>query len=255
MTDWRCSVLKKILISVSVFAGVLLLVLTWITSRYIDQEEIFRAKNEMLQLKATRDSIYALVALKDSLQRSLQIQVNDLQSEASTLRQQVATLERVRIDQQSGIRSIRGKDELLDTLRQTFPQIKRTLRASEVYDPENRVFVEYLMVPLWFHETFVIEHNNSENYKRQRDKLQTVDSLNTNIIVLKDSVYHLERDKTLAFKSGYDSAYTKYEMMSQKYINLLEKPPEISFGFPSWGTIVGTAAVGVIIGTQLEKRK
>ncbi len=247
--------LKKILIGVSVFAGVLLLALTWITSRYIDQEEIFRAKNEMMQLKSTRDSIYALVALKDSLQRSLQIQVNDLQSEASTLRQQVATLERVRIDKQSGIRSIRGKEELLDTLRQTFPQIKRTLRASEVYDPENQVFVEYLMVPLWFHETFIIEHNNSENYKQQRDKLQTVDSLNTNIIVLKDSVFHLERDKTLAFKSGYDSAYTKYEMMSQKYINLLERPPEVSFGFPSWGSLVGSAAVGVIIGTQLEKRK
>ncbi|MEO8168083.1 MAG: hypothetical protein ABI623_07545 [bacterium] len=229
--------LKKILIGVSVFAGVLLLALTWITSRYIDQEEIFRAKNEMMQLKSTRDSIYALVALKDSLQRSLQIQVNDLQSEASTLRQQVATLERVRIE------------------KQTFPQIKRTLRASEVYDPENQVFVEYLMVPLWFHETFIIEHNNSENYKKQRDKLQTVDSLNTNIIVLKDSVFHLERDKTLAFKSGYDSAYTKYEMMSQKYINLLERPPEVSFGFPSWGSLVGSAAVGVIIGTQLEKRK
>ena len=87
----------------------LMLVLTYITARYIDQEEIFRAKNEMLQLKATRDSIYALVALKDSLQRSLQIQVDELQSEASTLRQQVVTLERVRIDRQSGIRAIRGK--------------------------------------------------------------------------------------------------------------------------------------------------
>ena len=55
--------LKKLLIAVTVFAVLLMLALSWITARYVDQEEILRAKTEMDRLRATRDSIYAFVAV------------------------------------------------------------------------------------------------------------------------------------------------------------------------------------------------
>jgi hypothetical protein len=247
--------LKKLLIAVTVFAVLLMLALSWITARYVDQEEILRAKTEMDRLRATRDSIYAFVAVKDSMQEELQVLVKSLNANVNRLRVERDSLERARIDKQFGVRQIRGKEALLDTLRGTFPEVRNTLRLSEVYDKENDVFLEYLMTPLWFYETFVIDHKNSENYKQQRNKLLVVDSLQTHISTLKDSVFHLEQEKSRAYKNGYDEAYAKYDTLNHKYIDLLQKPPQVNIGLPTWGTILGSAAVGVVIGTQLEGRK
>lgn len=248
--------LKKLLIAVTVVAVLLMLALTYITARYVDQEEILRAKTEMLGLKATRDSIYALVARKDSLQRELQEEVSDLQADATALRQQVSALEEERKQRQLDVRRLKKKEDLQEKLSRTYPEMgSKPWGVTEVYDKENDVSIEYFMIPLWFTETFIIEHQNSENYKQQRDKLLLVDSLQNHVIVLKDSVFHLEQEKSRAYKSGYDEAYAKYDTLNHKYIELLQKPPQINLGLPSWGTILGSAAAGVLIGTQLEGRK
>lgn len=248
--------LKKLLIGVTVFAIVLMLALTYLTARYVDQEEILRAKTEMATLKAARDSIYSLVARKDSLQKQLQEEVTDLQADAAALREQVSTLEQQRKQGQLEVRQLKKKEDLQEKLSKTYPEMgSKPWGVTEVYDRENDVSIEYFMIPLWFTETFIIEHQNSENYRQQRNKLLLVDSLQTSVIVLKDSVFHLEQEKSHAYKSGYDDAYAKYDTLNQKYVELLQKPPQVNFGLPGWGAIVGSAAVGVLIGTQLEGRK
>ena len=248
--------IKNLLIAVTVFAVLLMLALSYLTARFVDQEEILRARTEASGLKAARDSIYALVARKDSLQEILQEEVINLQGEATLLRKQVAALEEERKQQQLQVRQMRKKEDLQKKLSKTYPEMgKEPWGVTEAYDSENDVSIEYFMIPLWFTETFIIEHQNSENYKKQRDKLLTLDSLQAAVITLKDSVYRLEIEKSLAYKAGYDTAYSKYTALNEKYIELLQKPPSVDLGFPSWGTIVGSAAVGVLVGTQLESRK
>ncbi len=246
--------LKKLLIGVAAFAVILMVALSYITARFVDKEEIMRTKLEMARLRAMRDSIFTVVAIKDSMQKLLQNQVSSLQTETNVLRDQVALLEEIRKTEQLSVRNLRRREDLQRRLEQTYPEMAHSdWGVTEVFNEEAGVGIEYLLVPLWFSETFIIEHQNSESYKKQRDKLMLVDSLQTTIVALKDSVFHLEQEKSAAYKAGYDEAYARYDTLSQKYIKLLEKPPQVKIGLPSIPTILTGGAIGVAAGVAISK--
>jgi hypothetical protein len=245
--------LKKGLIIVSIVAGLLAIALSFILGRGIDREEIQRAQLEMQELRASRDSIKAVVSLKDSMQVLLTTQVKQLESETSRLRIEVQDLEEEREKNQLTVRNIRKKEDLQNRLAETFPEMAQSdWGVTEVYNEEADIGIEYLLVPLWFSETFIIDHQNSISYLEQRDKLQMVDSLNQEVIVLQDSLFTLEREKAEAYQMGYEEAFTKYEDINTKYIELLEQPPSINFGFPKWGVIGASIGAGVLVGSQIK---
>ncbi len=245
--------LKKALVGVSIFAVTVMLALSWITARYVDQEEIRRAERERAEMKAMRDSLYAVVAVKDSMQKILQRDIEVLRSEANTLRDQVHLLEQIRASQQLSVRNIRKKEDLQARLRETFPEMAYSRwGVTEVFD-ESGVGIEYLLVPLWFSETFIIDHQNAQNYLKQRDKLLELDSLQVAVDVLQDSLLVLEREKSLAYRAGFDDAFAKYDTLSQRYIQLLKKPPQIKFGLPQLGAVVAGTAVGLATGVMVTR--
>lgn len=246
--------LKNGLVIVGIIAGLLAISLSYILGKGIDREEIMRAQLEMQQLRSSRDSILAIVSLKDSLQALLGNQVKLLQSETDMLRDEVYRLEDERERNQLTVRSIRKKAELQQRLAETFPEMAMSdWGVTEVYNEENDIGLEYLLVPLWFSETFIIDHQNSESYKKQRDKLFSVDSLHQQISTLKDSLFVLERAKAAAYQTGYDEAYAKYEDINAKYVRLLEKPPSVNIGFPKWGVVAAGVGAGVLVGTQIKR--
>lgn len=244
--------LKKALIIVSIIAGLMALLLTYLLASNINKEEINRAKLEMQQLRSSRDSIKVVVALKDSLQTMLKEEVNQLKSETNRLRSEVDRLEERRAEEQLTVRKIRKKEALQQRFMETFPEMARSdWGVTEVYNEENEISLEYLLIPLWFSETFIIDHQNSLSYRKQRDKLLTVDSLHQEIGMLKDSLFVLEREKSEAFESGYNQAFAKYEDLNDKYIQVLQKPPKIEWGFPQWGVVAAGVGAGVLLGTQV----
>jgi hypothetical protein len=245
-------VLKRLLIGVTTFALLLLLALTYLTGRYRNREEIHRAQLEAQQLRSMRDSMLIAVALRDSVQKSLQLEIGELRRSSDAMRDEVAALERQRQANQLAVRQLRTSDALHERLIEAFPENARNFRVTEVRDPVDDVDLEYLMVPLWFSETFVIEHQNAQSWLAQRDKLQSVDSLRLRTIGLQDSVLSLERQNRLAFQTGFDSAFTKYEDLNHRYVNLLERPPKVTLGLPKWQLLLLSAAGGVALGTQIR---
>ena len=246
--------MPKHLLVVLVIAVALALGFTYISTRYMNQEEIQQAKMDWARMKSERDSIYAFASAKDVLQGLLKTQVSELQAERSVLRAQRDSLERVRVDQQLGVRRLRKQEELLDKLKEAFPPVKLSMRADSIFDRENNEWLTYFSVPLWFSETFVIEHQNATNYLKQVNKLLLVDSLGKRVDVLKDSVFLLEHQKEEAFRIGYDSAYAQYGVLNEKYIKELSRP-RFDLNFPTVGTIIGSAAVGLILGSEIEKHR
>ncbi|SHF72933.1 hypothetical protein SAMN05443144_11295 [Fodinibius roseus] len=245
--------LKKGLITVSVIAGLLAISLSFILGRGIDREEVQRAQLEMQELRASRDSIKVIVSLKDSLQALLGSQVKQLESETTRLRDEVQYLETEREENQLTVRNIRKKEDLQVKLAETFPEMAQSdWGVTEVYNEEADIGIEYLLVPLWFSETFIIDHQNSISYMQQRDKLELVDSLNQQVMVLQDSLFTLEQEKSEAYQLGYEEAFTKYEDINTKYIELLEQPPSIDFGIPKWGIIGTSIGAGVLVGSQIK---
>jgi hypothetical protein len=247
--------LKRALIVVSVIAALLALGFTYVFARFRDRAEIIKAQMNMEQLRGQRDSLLKRVAVLDSATVALEDSADGLVLEADSLRREVHDLERTREAAQLSVRRLRRPEDLTGRFRETFPEIGGSdWGITEVMsdDGGTPIGIQYLAVPLWFAETFIIDHQNANNYRAQVDRLQQMDSLQLLTIELKDTIIVLERAKTDAFRVGYDSAYTKYETLNDDYIKLL-KNPRVSLRVPGLAAILGSAAAGVAVGAAVAK--
>ncbi len=212
-----------------------------------NKEKIHRAELEMQKMRAMRDSLQTVVAFRDSIQKQLKEEVSARKNEAQALREQVAMLEEQRADDQLSVRNLRKKEDLQQRLRETFPEMAQSQwGVTEVYNEEHDVSLEYLLVPLWFSETFIIDHQNALSWKKQRDKLQQVDTLNMRVITLQDSINTLEKLNRQAFERGYNVAFFKYDSLNQEYIKELKKG-DLGWGWQTAG-FLGGGVIGVLIG-------
>lgn len=245
---------KKIFVAVIVFAVALLAALSYILGKTDNSAEINRNRLELERLRASRDSIKTVVAFKDTMQKLLQQQIFALQSEREALRGQVEVIEAQRQQGQLSVRNLRKPEDLLKKLRATYPELAESdWGVTEVYNAENQVSIQYLLIPLWFSETFIIQDQNSAAYKEQNEKLRLLDTLGQRVGVLQDSVLVLEIQKSRAYKSGYDEAFAKYELVNAKYDSLLKRPPQFKVGIPNKWVFISGAAVGAAGGVLLGK--
>jgi type II secretory pathway pseudopilin PulG len=247
--------LKRTLIVVSVVAALLALGFTYVLARLRDQKEINRAQMIMEQLQGQRDSLLERVAMLDSATAVLEDSADGLVQKADSLRDEVRELERGRQQAQLSVRLLRRPEDLKRRFVETFPEIGGSdWGVTEIFsdDGGTPLGIQYVVVPLWFAETFIIDHQNANNYQAQVSRLLQMDSLQLVTIALKDTIIQLEQEKTLAFRTGYDSAYTKYEALNKDYIALL-KNPRVSLKVPGLAVILGSAAAGVAVGAAVAK--
>ncbi|MGE5860621.1 MAG: hypothetical protein ACM34J_08700, partial [Ignavibacteria bacterium] len=203
-------------------------------------------------LQNQRIELLALVSKKDSIQKVLEEKVADLKSEVEQKEAEVESLEKSRQIAQLNVRKLETANDLEIQLMETYPQVKESMRRIEVpVKGLAGVTLEYWSVPFRFSETFLIEHQNSENYKNQRDRLKDVTSMQEKIIVMTEKITVLEKEKSEAYKNGYDSAYVKYMDVNEKYLKLLNNPPTVEFGLPQIGAIAIGTAVGFAGGVAL----
>jgi uncharacterized small protein (DUF1192 family) len=230
-------------------AGVVLLIaVTYLGTRVSNQEEIARAKVEAEQLEAERDSIRGVVEATTAVQNQLRRERGDVESDVETLRRTVARLEQQRREQQFTVRRIRKTSELQQRLEQTFPEMAASAWGliSVPYSAVDTLGIEYLMIPAWFSETFIIDHQNAQSWRNQKDKLLSVDSLQLMVTALQDSIMRLEVGKSQILQAGYSNAFGAYQGLSDRYIAELRKP-RVSLG-TTVGVCLGAAGVGLVIG-------
>jgi hypothetical protein len=111
-------------------------------------------------------------------------------------------------------------------LEATFPEMARSNWGitSIPFEPGDTLGIEYFLIPAWFTETFIIDHENAESWREQKDKLLAVDSLRVQVVALQDSIATLHALNTLALQTGYDNSSTEYRELSTRYIAELRKP-------------------------------
>ncbi len=226
---------------------VLLLVLTAVAG---NRGAIARAEAEAAQLGGQRDSLVTVVREREREQAALRIERKTYEAEADRLRDSVAALERRRAAGQLTVRRIRTVGALQDRLRAAYPELGDLGFGLTTLPLENgdTLGLEYLLVPAWFAETFVIDHANAASWRAQKDRLLAVDSLGLVITALQDSVTRLEAANSGAYEAGYQAAYAGYQELSQRYIAELKKP-RIRLG--SVIGLIGAAGIGVVIGRSI----
>jgi len=239
--------LKWLVILVIVFA----VAFAYFGGLWQNRDKIHHAEMDLLKMRSMRDSLQAVVNFRDSLQSSLQKEIRLYRTDAEILRTQIQMLEARRRDNQLTVRRLNKKEDLQARLRETFPEMAESdWGVTEVHNEAYHVDLEYLLIPLWFSETFILDHENAENWRAQRDSLQLLDSLNICIITLQDSVHTLERQNRLAYETGYNFAYQKYDSLNTEYIRLLKKG-RIHWGWQTLG-IVGGGVAGTVIGYNIK---
>ncbi len=116
-----------------------------------------------------------------------------METQAAELRESVAQLEQSRAEAQLTVREIRTTGALQTRLRAAFPELGPAGWGLTTlpFEDGDTLGLEYLLVPAWFAETFVIDHANAESWREQKDRLLAVDSLRSVVVSLQDSVTRL----------------------------------------------------------------
>jgi hypothetical protein len=209
------------------------------------QGAIERAQAEAAELRLQRDSLASEIEVRDEERAALLRDRAAYEAQAAALRRSVAELERRRAEQQLTVREIRTTGALMDRLRASFPEFGDSAwgLATVPLEPGDTLGMEYLMAPAWFAETFVIDHANAQSWRAQKDALMAVDSLRLAVTALQDSITRLTEATAVAYRAGYESAYERYTMLSERYVRELRKP-RIRLG-TALGFILG-AGTGII---------
>lgn len=229
---------------------VIVAVLLFVNSFGRRGEAIAEARAEATRLVQERDSLVAAVEERDREQSALISEREALEAQAADLRQSVVQLERRRAQRQLTVRQIRTVGALQERLRAAFPELGESAWGLTTVPLEggDTLGLEYLLVPAWFAETFVIDRSNAASWRTQKDQLLAVDSLRLVVSVLQDSVTALEAANRDAYEAGYQTAYANYQDLSRRYVAELNKP---RIKLPSVIGIVGAAGIGVVIGRAI----
>ena len=202
----------------------LVLVVLWTVGG--NRETIARARADAARLTTQRDSLVAVVHHRERQQAALTIQRETHEADIHRHRDSVIALERRRAAAQLSVRQIHTVGALQDRLRAAFPELGASAWGLTTlpFEGGDTLGLEYLLVPAWFAETFVIDHANAASWRQQKDQLLAVDSLRLVVTALQDSITQLEVAKRMAYEAGYQAAYTGYQDLSQRYVAELRKP-------------------------------
>ena len=241
--------MKNALIAVSALALLLVLGITFFGARSINKERIAQLEKELVVVQARRDSIQTVVAYKDSLQNLLREQVAIKTQEADRLREDVARMEDERLGQELAVRRLDSFNAVEKRFLDTFPELSGSAMKETVM--RAGLPFTYIRMPMVATATFVIDRQDALSYRAQRDTLLALDSLQTTVIALKDSLFVLEEEKSAAYKFGYDDAFARYEALNQEYIGVLSRPPSVSL-FPNKTTAYVSGALGIVVGVAVS---
>ncbi len=243
--------LKQFAIFSAVLAVLTMVALAFLSARYIDKEEILRVQTEMKALQQQKSDLETQVDELDQKQAELNQTIRSKNSEITANKNAIAQLEQQRADKQLTVRRLNTEDELENSFAQAYPQVVDAKNFGIVQmsiNEELNLKLPYYVIPAWFTETFIIEHNTMLTYKVEIERYKANEELYGSVLELKDKVLELETQKTDAYQKGYEEAYEKYELLNQEYIELLKQPPTVEIKPPSFWTALGGTLLGVALG-------
>jgi hypothetical protein len=217
-----------------------------------DRRAVARAVSEAQALAGERDSLLTVVRETERQRAALALERQSRETVIAGLLDSLDALERDRAAAQLGVRQIRTTSALMDRLRAAFPELGDSAwgLTTVPLEPGDTLGLEYLMVPVWFAETFAIDRANAASWRAQKQKLESVDSLRLTVTALQDSIAQLDRAAALAYSAGYQSAYDSYGALSQRYIAQLERP---RFSLGSALNFILGAGTGLVVGELIHR--
>ena len=215
------------------------------------QREIARIRADSAALHTELDAVRREVALRDSIVDEINAVETTLRGEAFALRDSIRAEESRREAQQIGVWTLRDTDSREALFRETFPQFAPTMRVTEYQRAPDELSIRYLMVPFGAAETFIEYKNRSDSFLEQVELFAQLDTVNMEVIELQDSIEVLQRMNQDALQMGMDTAFVRYQRLTQDYIAELERPT-VNVEVPSYWYLIGGTVAGVVIGAAIR---
>lgn len=216
------------------------------------KKKIEKAENDLADYKTK----YAMVIQKGD---SIESVISGLKEKGLVYKQKIDSLETAvtnlkveNVKQQTKIANLFEPDELVDEMRSSFPELKTApIGVARVPHPVTGFMIRTFQVPIQFVATFISDHKEVDNFKKQIAALGEVNYTYKNYVALKDSIITLKEQKAEAYKQGLDYGLKRYEDLMKEYIGTLKNPPKIEW--PSVTSIIAAGAAGVAAGVLIKK--
>jgi chromosome segregation ATPase len=240
--------------NIAVVLGIVLIA-SWIMGFIFwgnSKEKIEKAEKD---LQDYRDK-YAMVISKGD---SIETVITNLREEESNLQTHIDSLENALVDlrQENQMQQVRTAnlfqpDELVDEMRFAFPELKTApLGIARVPHPETGFTITTFQLPVQFVATFITDHREVDNFKRQIAALGEVNFTYKTYVALQDSIIMLKEQKAEEYKKGLEYGLQRYEDVMKDYIETLKNPPKIEW--PSVTSLIAAGAAGVAAGVLIAK--
>ncbi|MBI9071540.1 MAG: hypothetical protein JEY94_08065 [Melioribacteraceae bacterium] len=216
------------------------------------EEKIAKAENDLIEYQ---DKYSLIIEKSDSLEsivQKLQLKGNNYQNRIDSLEVEIVNLKTENEKMIDEVADLFQPGELVDEVRNTFPELKTSpIGIARVKHPETGFMIRTFQLPLQFVATFIADHKELENAKKQITALGDINFTYKSYVALKDSIITLKEEKAAEYKNGLDYGMQKYESLVKEYISTLKNPPKIEF--PSWTTTIISGAAGVAAGILITK--
>ena len=228
-------------------AAILLVILAYMFGTNNNKERIEQLIEEKTRLETQKEAVERKAEENSKIQEQLSTEVDTLSAQRDRLKNEVVELEKARLANQLSVRRLRNSDEQIKKLIDTYPQLneRNVFIFEHPINKEGTLKMDYAGIPSAFVETFIIEHDRADKYLKEKTVLDNAVKLGDEIIVLKDSIYVLEKEKFQIYKTAYEDAYNAYMKINGDFIEELKKS---KFDFGHWGAIAGGAVAGYLMG-------
>ena len=178
--------------------------------------------------------------------------IGKLEDEVKVNIDYINDLEKAAREKQLKIRGIDTSIESLNLFVETFPEFSRDkgFGMVDVVSEKTGIKRSYLSMPIFFTETFVIEHNNLETAEKELLKYQENEELYGDARALRMKVDRQSDRIQAVLTDANNACHIRTEALRDRYINQLEKP---RFELPGGAKMVGCAALGIGASWAIKK--
>ncbi|RPI72063.1 MAG: hypothetical protein EHM47_08995 [Ignavibacteriales bacterium] len=216
------------------------------------KEKIEKAEKDLADYKEK----YAMVIERGD---SIETIISGLRDEEFKLQTHIDSLETVVVElkeenerQHVRIANLFQPDDLVDEMKLTFPELRSSpMGIGRVPHPETGFTITTFQLPVQFVATFIEDHREVDNFKKQIAALGEVNFTYKTYVTLQDSIISLKEQKAQEYLKGMEYGLAKYEEVMKEYIQTLKEPPRLEW--PSVTSILAAAAAGIAAGVLIAK--
>ena len=238
---------------IGLIVGCLAMVVVWYLLPDASREKIQKAEKDLTDYKTMYKSTMHKADSLDAIIDTLQKEKEGFKSSIDSLNGAITVLQQQKKNEFYRIAGMFEPDSLVDEVKVTFPKFRNTLMGLiDVKSPRSGREITSYYFPVELVSSFIQDRKELIKANEENEARKKIGMTYESYVALQESVISLKEQKAQEFQHGFADGMKRYEALNKDYIDEL-KTPKLNFGLPTLGTMIGSAAVGYIVGRETHK--